>query len=545
MIPVPPVLTPVRRERRNHPRQLPVFVAAFVILGLLTTIWCLASPIMSLPDEPAHTIKAAAVARGQFSGESTGVQGEQLKVQVPRYIADIRAQQCYAFKVYETPACAPKMDPADRSLTTGETSAGNYNPVYYVLVGLPSRFMSGEAAIYTMRIISGLLNAAILASVFAAASALRRSRLPLIAAAVVVTPGVLFLSGGINPNALEITTAAAVFMHLCVVLENADRLRAVRWNIVAVAVSGSLLANTRPMSLLWLAVAAAAATAAFGFSRLFRVMRDKFVWLAAGVTGVSCAFALYWLVAAKSFDSLLASPTDIAPDQAFATMLDRTFNYVIEYVGVLGWLDTPAPAAVQMTWVLAFGMLLLIGLTSRPVRGRWGLAILVPLVLVLPAALQASMIQSLGWIWQGRYLMALVVVLLLAAGVAARFVPFRVTPWKKSAVRWSLVLVGLAHVYMMLFGFRRYTVGIVERTNWTEMFDPKWQPPLTWQGLTILYMVVLAAGGYLLYRALVGRPVGTRIEELRAGSGRRATPGEAPVPSLVGPQGASASGSKE
>lgn len=529
-------MTPPRRDRNSRLGQLPVLVAAFVILGLLTTIWCLATPIMSLPDEPAHTIKAAAVARGQFSGESTGVQGEQLQVQVPRYIADIRTQQCSAFKPAETPACAPKVS-LDRSLGTGETSAGNYNPVYYVLVGLPSRVMGGEAAIYTMRILSGLLNAAILASVFAAASALRRPRMPLIAVAVTVTPGVLFLSGGINPNALEITTAAAVFMHLCVILENAERLRAVRWNIVALAVAASLLANTRPLSLLWLLLAVGAATAAFGGRRFLLILKDRFVWLAAGVTALSCGFALFWLVTAKSFDSLLASPTEIAPDQAFATMLDRTFNYVIEYVGVLGWLDTPAPAAVQMTWVMAFGLLLLVGLTSRPVRGRWGLAILVPLVIVLPAWLQASTIQSLGWIWQGRYLMALVVVLLLAAGVAARFMPFRVTPWKKSAVRWSLVLMGLAHVYMMLFGFRRYTVGIVERTNWTEMFDPKWQPPLTWQGLTLAYMAVLAAGGYLLYRSLVGSPAGPLGGPSLGGAVRPATAARPHVPVFVESQG--------
>jgi hypothetical protein len=534
MMPVPSLTTSPRLERNPRLGQLPVFIAAFVILALLSTIWCLASPIMSVPDEPAHTIKAAAVARGQLSGESTGVQGAQLQVQVPRYVAEIREQQCIAFKPAETPACAPKVS-LDRSLGTGETSAGNYNPVYYVLVGLPSRVMGGEAAIYTMRIISGLLNAAVLASVFAATSALRRPRIPLIAVAVTVTPGVLFLSGGINPNALEITTASAVFMHLCVIFENAERLRSVRWNIVALAVAASLLANTRPLSLLWLFLAVAAATAAFGVRRFVLIMKDKLVWVGAGVTALSCAFALYWLITAKSFDSLLATPTEIAPDQAFATMMDRTFNYVVEYVGVLGWLDTPAPAAVQMTWVMAFGLLLLVGLTSRPVRGRWGLAILVPVVIVLPPSLQASTIQSLGWIWQGRYLMALVVVLLLAAGVAGRFMPFRITPWKKSLMRWSLVLMGLAHVYLMLFGFRRYTVGIIERTNWTEMFDPKWQPPLTWQGLTLAYMAVLAVGGYLLYRSLVGSSAG-----LRRGSSRgdpvRTTANRSDVPVLVEPQ---------
>lgn len=504
-----PILAPYRLERQPRLNQMPAFGAAFVILGLLATIWCLATPMMALPDEPSHTIKAAAVARGEFSGGSTGVQGALLQVQVPRYIAEIDAQRCPAFKVAETPACAPEVS-LDRSLVTAGTSAGNYNPVYYAFVGLPSRVMGGEAAIYAMRIISGLINAAVLASVFAAASALRRPRIPLIAVAVAVTPNVLFLAGGINPNALEITTASAVFMHLCVILENAERLRSIRWNIVALTVAASLLANTRPLSLLWLFLAVAAATAAFGVRRFTLVLKDKFVWVGAGVVALSCAFALYWLLTASTFDSLLASPTAIEPDQAFAAMLDRTFFYVAQYVGVLGWLDTYAPAAVQMTWVLAFGLLLLVGMTSRPVRGRWGLAILVPLVIVLPAWLQASQIQNLGWIWQGRYLMALVVVLLLAAGVAARFMPFRITPWKKSLVRWSLVLMGLAHVYFMLFGLRRYTVGLIDRTNWTEMFEPKWQPPLTWQGLSLAYMVVLAVGGYLFYRSLVGSPAGLR-----------------------------------
>jgi hypothetical protein len=422
-------------------------------------------------------------------------------------------------------------------LGTGETSAGNYNPVYYVLVGLPSRVMGGEGAIYAMRILSGLINAAILATVFAAASALRRPRIPLIAATVAVAPSVLFFSGGINPNALEITAAAAVFMNLCVILENADRLKNVRWNIVALAVAASLLANTRPLSLLWLFLAVGAAIAAFGVRRFVMIMKDRLVWLAAGVTAAFCAFALYWLLTAKSFESLLASPVQVEPDQAFATMLDRTFSYVVEYVGVLGWLDTPAPPAVLMTWVMAIGLVLLAGMTSRPVRGRWGLAILVPLVIVLPAALQASTIQSLGWIWQGRYLMALVVVLLLAAGVAARFMPFRTTPWKKSAVRWSLVLLGLAHVYMMLFGFRRYTVGIIERTNWPEMFDPMWQPPLTWQALTVAYMAVLAVGGYLLYRSLVGSPAGVRPGTLRGSAVRMPAADRSGAPELVESQG--------
>jgi hypothetical protein len=42
-----------------------------------------------------------------------------------------------------------------------------------------------------------------------------------VAAAVATTPMVLFLCGAVNPNALKIVTSAAVFLNLCLVLDNA------------------------------------------------------------------------------------------------------------------------------------------------------------------------------------------------------------------------------------------------------------------------------------------------------------------------------------
>ena len=67
----------------------------------------------------------------------------------------------------------------------------------------------------------------------------------------------------------------------------------------------------------------------------------------------------------------------------------------------------------------------------------------------------------------------------------------------------------LAHVYLLLQGLRRYTVGIAEgHVNWTEMFAPHWQPPFSWQGLALAYIVVLGIAGYCLYRLLTS-PQGT------------------------------------
>lgn len=491
-----------RSNNRKTPKPLRILFASWLIFGLLGSIWALASPIMSIPDEPAHAIKAAAVARGQISGTDSGVQGERLTVTVPGYIEALNGQTCYASRTDLTAACAPPLDANDRGATSAQTSAGNYNPLYYGLVGLASRGISGDAAVYGMRLLSVWMSAFFLAAMISSASSLRRHVLPVAAAAVAVTPNVLFLSAGINPNALEIATAGSLFIGLCAVMEKSRDLSTARLQIWLVGLSGALLACTRPISLLWLAIAVVSAVLAYGLPALWRVLSFKGTFLPLGLVVASSAFALWWLVSAKSLDSLLGG-APIPADVSAVSMLDHTFIYVQHYVGVLGWLDTLPPPAVLFTWVFGFAVVLFTGMTSRPVRGRWSVALPTLVVLIAPIALQASVSEQLGQIWQGRYIQAILVVLLLACGVAARFRPIMRTPRTESIIRWSIVLGALGHVYLFLEGLRRYTIGTANgRVNWSEMFEPAWQPPLTWQGLTLLYVALLVVAGVCLYRLL-------------------------------------------
>lgn len=484
------------------PSPLRVLLIAWLLFGCIGSLWSFASPLMSIPDEPAHTIKAAAVARGQFSGISTGIQGDQLAVNVPGYIAQLNEYKCFAHQSNVTPACAKPIDATDRGWTVAKTSAGNYNPVYYGIVGIGSRGLSGEAAIYAMRLISAWLVAFFLAAIFCAASSLRRFHRPVIAAAVALTPAVFFLTGSINPNGLEIAAAGAVFMGLCAIFERtAGRMPPGRLLLVIVALAGGLLAHTRPLSLLWLFIAALSAVLCFGIGNLIRTLATRGFQLALLVVALSSSFALWWVVSAKSFDSLLAG-APIPAEVAAVAMLDKTVAFMVEYVGVLGWIDTLPPPAALYTWVLGYGALLLLAFTARPVKGRWVMALLALTVVFVPLALQAGSSEKLGWIWQGRYTLAMVVTLILAAGISTRFRPYRVTPWTKSLVRWGLVLGALAHAYVFLEGLRRYTIGIQAHTNWTEMFQPLWQPPGTWQVLALAYILLLAVCGACLYRLL-------------------------------------------
>lgn len=497
-------LTRGRRRTAVHTR--PLFVPAatiFLILGTLTTLWALASPLMSVPDEPAHAIKAAAVARGQLSADAHGKQGDPAVVKVPAYFAELGAQTCTAFKPDLTAACAPQIDPANRAAATAATTAGNYNPFYYLLVGLPSRLLAGAPALYAMRIASGLMSAVFMTMAFVAATRLRRSEWPVVASVVALTPMVLFLSGSINPSSLEIVTTAAFFLNLCVVFDNFKSLAAVRAPMVAVGISGAVLANTRALSLIWLAASFVAALIIFGWRPLAAVVRDKLGIAMTVLTGLGCAAGLAWLVLADSFKSLGGTPSTTTPDQAFAMMLDRTFDYVNGYVGIVGWLDTPAPQGVQIFWHLALAAILLGGLTCRPVRARWAILLVLLAVIILPPILQSQVVEELGYIWQGRYLLALVVLLVTICGVALRSQSFRHSPTARSLGRWILGAAVAAHLYMFVYALRRFTVGLVpDHTNWTEMWEPMWQPPLTWQVLAALYLVTLCFGAVLVYRHL-------------------------------------------
>jgi hypothetical protein len=478
-------------------------LAIFLIIGSLTTVWSLATPLMTVPDEPAHAIKAAAVARGQFQAQSSGKQGDPLVVWVPAYFAILGEQTCTAFKADLTADCAPEIDGNNREATLAPTTAGNYNPFYYLLAGLPSRVLAGAPALYAMRIVTGLITAFFLTTAFLAAARMRNRQWPLIASTVALTPMALYLAGSINPNSLEIAATAAFFLNLCVVLENSRSLASVRVFLLAAGLAGFALANTRALSLIWLAAAFIVALIIYGWKPLLAVVRDKLGLSMTVLAVLGCVTGLLWLVVADSFKSLGGIPSSITPDQAFVTMLDRTFDYVSGYIGLMGWLDTHSPGGVQIFFHFAFVALLLASLTAKPVRNRWAPAPVALAAVLLPPFLQSQVIHDLGYIWQGRYLLAMVVLLLLACGVALASQPFTRSPAARTLSPWLLGLAAAAHLYAFLFLLRRYTVGILPlHTNWSEMAEPLWQPPLTWQVLAIAYGLVLTLGAVLIHRAL-------------------------------------------
>lgn len=490
---------------------LRMFVKLFILFGLASALWSVATPLMAYPDEPSHAIRAAAVVRGQLTVEPGTSFGNGVHVSVPAYIANLEVQKCFAFSPDKTAECAPPI-PTDANYTSiGVTSAGLYNPMYYAVIGLPTLVLTGAPAIYAMRLVSVVLCAAFFAAGMTALTQVRKPRWPVAAASIVLTPMVFFLSSGINPNSVEIAATFAAFGSLLVVLDGIRGDSAMKPAIVVVGISTAVLANTRTVSLIWLLCAIVIACSFHRLAELTALFKNRMVIATMAFASLGVAAGVAWMVITTHAPpstgvaplGIVNPAPNVRPYQAFLSMLDRSFDYVNQYIGVAGWLDSPAPSLVMAFWGMLFFVALLLPFVARPHKLRIAFAFALFTLIVVPAMLQASLIESVGFIWQGRYSLPLVLVVGVSAGVALRGLHFPASARSARFARVVLVAAGAMHVIAFLYVLRRYVVGIIDLSTWQTMIThPSWQPPFGWAALTLFYCLVVWFGLNALGRFL-------------------------------------------
>jgi hypothetical protein len=455
------------------------FWSAFLVLMSLSSAWTFATPLMGAPDEPAHVIKAAAVVRGELTGRKMPEGGAFQLVTVPAGIGYYDTFGCFAQKSDTPPSCVPPFSGDRTALADARTSAGNYNPLYYAVVGLPSLVHNGAAAVYGMRLVSALLSCLFLAAAFSALSRLPRRKWAVTATAAAMTPMVLFLNGAVNPNSLEYATAAALLANLILLLERSSDHGAYRRYVPVITAAACVLANTKGLSLLWLALMAGTAGILGTWPQIKALSRNAWVWAGTAAIGLSCAFAVYWIA---RHDSLSSDPFEAAgssPLSAAVIMLDRTLLYSTGYVGQFGWLEVPAPTGAFVLWLGLAAMLVLATVVLARGRGRIATIFLFAALLLLPPLLQAQAVGTMGIVWQGRYILAVFVPLLLVCGVALDRMDARgFSPRAAPILHATAIVLAVFHFWTFLQTLQRYATGWTSDSRWIDMFTaPSWQPP--------------------------------------------------------------------
>ncbi len=486
----------------------------FAVLFAMSAAWSLATPLTAAPDEPAHLIKAAAVARGQFFGRPALATPEGpspvVTVRVPEVFARTHhLPACFELRPDIPASCAPRLTSGAR-LVSATTYTGRYAPLYYLAVGLPSLPFPSVNGMRLMRLLSALLCCIFLASAFESAYESSRFRVAVPGVAVAVTPMVLFLNGTVNPNSLEIASALCLWVSLLVLVTNGAPRRSWR-TVTRSGLSAAVLVEMRGLSILWFALIVATALAVANRDRLMDLARDIGVRCWTVVVALSSAFSVWWTL---RYDSLALLPVG-RPDahasfwNLVRTATGQTGTLLRETIGVAGWLDTPAPPVAYYTWVALAALLLAGGVLGSSRRARverrrvYSLGCLVLATVIVPVVIEVSQARRLGFVWQGRYTLPLAVgipvlaALSLSSSLDAAFTRsvhsfHRATALVAVAVG---AVVFVAQGAMFIEALRRYTFGL---RGPLIPFGGSWAPPLGAPALTAIFFVAL-----LVYAALI------------------------------------------
>ncbi|MGG7463939.1 DUF2142 domain-containing protein [Plantibacter sp. YIM 135347] len=481
------------------------FLVVFAATLVPMLLWSIASPLMSVPDEPSHAVRAASVVRGEIAAIPWEQDQSLIVAHVPEYVANTHNLRCFAFEPDVTAACqnAHRSD-GTRIVATG-TSANLNSPAYYAVVGWPTLLLDGDAALYAMRLVNALLCAATLAVMFMCLRALPRNRWATVGAVVGVTPMVLYLGGSINPNGIEVAASGALLAALLVAVRTTVAGRRL-WELTILAmIAAALVMSTRSIALLWVALIVVAALVLASPGRLVRLLRTPAGWtLLAGSAVVGLA-SVWWYLHPPIFPAVVSEPVGPAAlALVFVFTLTRTAEFFFGMIGYFGWVDTPAPNVTVAVWSTAILALLATALIWSRARARFAVWGAIAVCVLVPAVTQVAVYQAAGYMWQGRYTLAVLLCALLLAGIALdddESFPSPARAKRLVAVGYGALAVG--SVWAFVWTLRRYVIGEGAPLE-TMLSHPQWQPPIPWVPLTALYAVAIA--GATMFAARSFRP---------------------------------------
>ena len=463
-----------------------LWLLSFALFFGLGATWAFATPVLAHPDEPAHAVKAAALVRGQVAppkldlpddGPDALIRGAfTTLVDVPAAYSwqTSRIPECYSWDSTVDASCQDEWVADDRP---AEWTAfiGRYPPTYYALVGWPSAITTGVAGFYGMRLVTAALNAGLLATAVSLAALRPRFRLVPFAVVVAATPQVFIMNGSVNPNSLEVAAGVCVWVAVCVaLLWDGDRLP--RSLVVALTVSATLLACTRPLSSMWLAAIAVCALAAFGAKqRVVERFRERDVRIGAGIVFAASVAGAVWTALSDALGNNRGyNPWGLGLYDAAIHSLSLTGSYLEQSVAAFGWIRTTGPVLLTIAWGAVVVVLFVVGVRAGDRRQRLALVAIAALWLLMPTLLQAPTAEDFGFVWSGRYGLA------LAAGVpvvAAMVASTRERGAARSVLIASAVVVAAAHVVAHLTGMRRFVVGTDGPIDYLTATGG-WDPPL-------------------------------------------------------------------
>lgn len=498
----------------------------FLLFFLPGAVWALASPLFSVPDEPAHGIKAAAVWQGQLSGTEViqpgGVPGTSFRVPAVWAKAP-HVPGCYAFYYKVTAECEVPFT-GDTELADVATSAGHYPPLYYALVGWGARLSPGSLGMYLMRLTSAALCALLLAAAVRSLSTVLRPGWALLGVLAAATPMVSFLAGSVNPNGFEICAAIALWCSALAILRWPERHDApVPRSLGATAmVAGTALAFTRSLSPMFVVAILAIAALCARWASIRRLLGEPFMRVVAAWLAVATVAAAALVVLSGHLDATPGSGYDpeVGP---LRMVLGHTNEWIQQMIAIFGWMDTRVAQVSYYAWMFVIFGLVTLSFALVRLRRTVGLVAVLAATVALPIAAQLPRIATQGLVWQGRYGLPIAAGIPLIAVWLVDPASERIAGLRRRVTVLAAAVLGVGNLFAAYWALRRYVTG-GDASGW--IFSGAWQPPLG--AAFLLAVLTLAAAAYV---AVVAWSPATRRGEPRSEPApAQSTPGRAPSP---------------
>jgi hypothetical protein len=362
-------------------------------------------------------------------------------------------------------------------------------------VGVLSRpFKAAAEQMYAMRLASVLLMAGLLASAFETIWGLGYSRMASFGVLLALTPQVLFVTGAINPSAMETSAAMALWVS-GIALARATPAELSNRLIARTAIAAILLVLARHISPLWLGLIGFTLLLLTGRSTLRAIAARRAAWIWAAGLATALAAAVAWIVVRDPF----STAHSIYPAGGFTTAQILTHNvnaiwwHYGAMIGLFGWSEVPVPNVTLFLWTAMLGLIVFVAIAyARSARSVFVLGVVFATSVLAPFVIDSAsaMVNGVGFTWQGRYGLPYAVGVPILAGLLV----------ERSSIagfldrRRVLLVLGAALVVAHTFAFwqmlRRYTVGLAgPLVFWVE---PRWTPPLPTLFLVVAFPVVMS-----------------------------------------------------
>lgn len=461
----------------------------------LMVIWSFLTPLFSGPDEPSNFIRSAAVVRGEWIGENYPASIEKsywtTYVEIdPQFGVANSIPWCFA-PFPERPGCGIAVENAPIVDIPPWTNMGRYPPLPFVISGIGTLFGATNLSVYVARAMTSFASALLIAC---SAYSIMRRKQSMVGLLVVITPGTVFLASAMNPSAIEICSAIAVWSVLPSVIQDKAPDRTTKAIFLA---AGVLLIATRPIGIVVYITAVLISWIAYGNTTLVQVIKTNKT--AFSVHGLSAALIAWWYVAVYSFQT---SPSLTVGNQklSLSTQITRSLQHIPElldqHVGNFGWLDTPIPRGALWLYALIAAVAILTSLQRLGKRRTIALTFLSCVVVGISLAVDMNFYAMFGWFGaQGRHITPILVgVPLLAVAQSSFGTRFHIAV----VAGWSVVMV-----WAGIGALRRYTVGLNGDNEFAMFTQRTWNPSI---GFWVSIFLLVATTVLVAKTAISSRP---------------------------------------